>query len=78
MRKVYFGFAFAMSLMIIIIAFQNLFIDDTYIMIFFSAFSGSIFFPIIFLFLLGAIAGGCVVLGINAGKEEEDGDELQL
>ena len=74
MRKVYL-FLFAISAICgLIIAFENIMIPANGLMIFFKSMSGNLFFPLLFVFLLGGMAGFFLGLAFSCdGKNPSEG-----
>ncbi len=80
MRKVYVGLSGLFFILGLILSFENIMIPPNGLMIFLSSYSGhSMFFPLLFVLLIGGICGFFLGMAIGAkGKIEDDeySDEL--
>ncbi len=69
MKKVFFSLSGIATLIALIICFQNIAVSAM-VGIFFGGGSGTLFWPLAFLFLLGAVAGFFLGLALLAKKEQ--------
>lgn len=71
MRKIYLGFSGIIAICGLIIAFENIMIPANGLMIFFELINTSLFFPLLFIFILGGFSGFFLGLGISKKTKNE-------
>jgi hypothetical protein len=69
MKKVFFSLSGLATFIALIICFQNIAVSAM-VGIFFGKSSGTLFWPLMFLFFLGGITGFCLSLGLTAKKSQ--------
>ena len=70
MRNIYFGFSGVLCIMGLILAFENIMIQANGMMIFFDQMTGSLFFPLILIFMIGFASGAFMVMGLKVEKKQ--------
>ena len=75
MRKIYIGFSVFTFLLGVIIAFENISIPAMGMMIFFDNINGSLFFPLVFIMMVGFVSGVFLGLAIVTKSNKGEGSD---
>ncbi|MCK5460456.1 hypothetical protein KAI58_00530 [Candidatus Gracilibacteria bacterium] len=75
MRKIYIGFSVFTFLLGVIIAFENISIPAMGMMIFFDTINGSLFFPLVFIMMVGFVSGVFLGLAIVTKSNKGEGSD---
>ncbi len=79
MKYIYLGLMTVVGILGLIVCFENIMLQSPGMMIFFETMTGSMFWPLLFILIMGFISGTFFGLALMSGKSKnEDFDEIDI